>query len=152
MIGLAPQPLEGRLKTSKWVSEAVLLGDRQPYIVSLIVPNFSNLEAEARSRGRAFASHRDLIGQPEIRSLIQAEVDKVNGDLAPFEKGDQHGAFLNVVRRFLQEFDPSVSVDSMNCLTHCLVSGSKVNTKWTSPKRPSRKLQQPNKLRLLNRF
>jgi long-chain acyl-CoA synthetase len=83
---VAPQPLEGRLKTSKWVSEAVLLGDRQPYVVSLIVPNFANLEAEARSHGRTFVSHRDLIGQPEIQALIQAEVDKLNGELAPFEK------------------------------------------------------------------
>ncbi len=50
---VAPQPLEGRLKTSKWVSEAVLLGDRQPFITSLIVPNFVNLEAEAKAHGRA---------------------------------------------------------------------------------------------------
>ncbi len=83
---VAPQPLEGRLKTSKWVSEAVLLGDRQPFITSLIVPNFVNLEAEAKAHGRAFASHHDLVAQPESRALIQAEVDRLNGELAPFEK------------------------------------------------------------------
>ncbi len=83
---VAPQPLEGQLKTSKWVSEAILLGDREPYIVSLIVPNFANLEADAKAHGRSFTSHRDLVAQPEVRTLIQAEVDRVNGALAPFEQ------------------------------------------------------------------
>jgi long-chain acyl-CoA synthetase len=35
---VAPQPLEGRLKTSKWVSEAVMLGDQRPYCIALLVP------------------------------------------------------------------------------------------------------------------
>jgi long-chain acyl-CoA synthetase len=50
---VAPQPLEARLKGSRWVSEAVLLGDRQPYIVALIVPDFPALEAEANAHGWA---------------------------------------------------------------------------------------------------
>jgi long-chain acyl-CoA synthetase len=83
---VAPQPLEGRLKTSKWVAEAILLGDRQPFIVSLIVPNFTSLELDAKAHGRAFASRGAMLASPETRALFQAEVDKVNGDLAPFER------------------------------------------------------------------
>ena len=83
---VAPQPLEGRLKASKWVSEAILLGDRQPFIACLIVPNFANLEADAKARGRAFDSRAALVAQPETRALLQAEIDQVNHDLASFEQ------------------------------------------------------------------
>src|SRR6185436_8010215 len=48
---VAPQPVEAKLKGSKWVSEAVLLGDRRPFVVCLLVPNFGNLQAEANAKG-----------------------------------------------------------------------------------------------------
>jgi long-chain acyl-CoA synthetase len=81
---VAPQPIEGRLKTSKWISEAVLLGDRQPYIVALIVPNFVNLEAHAKAQGWPTTRH-ELLAHPGTHALYQAEIDRVNADLAPFE-------------------------------------------------------------------
>jgi len=83
---VAPQPLEAGLKTSKWVSEAVLLGDQRPYVVALLVPNFANLEAEARARGLAFTTPRDLLGQPAVRALYQAEIDRINARLSSFEQ------------------------------------------------------------------
>jgi long-chain acyl-CoA synthetase len=82
---VAPQPIEARLKTSKWVSEAVLLGDGRPYVVCLIVPNRANLESEAASRGWSHRDLADLLARPEVRALYQAEIDRVNRDLAPFE-------------------------------------------------------------------
>ena len=82
---VAPQPIEARLKISKWISEAVLLGDRRPYVVALLVPNLANLQAEARARGWAFTSQQDLIARSEVRALYQAEVDRANQGLAPFE-------------------------------------------------------------------
>ncbi|HEU4364119.1 MAG TPA: long-chain fatty acid--CoA ligase, partial [Candidatus Krumholzibacteria bacterium] len=48
---VAPQPLEARIKHSKYVSEAVLLGDRRPFISLLIVPNFERLDTWAREEG-----------------------------------------------------------------------------------------------------
>ena len=82
---VAPQPIEARLKISKWISEAVLIGDRRPYVVALLVPNFVNLEAEAKARGLSFTSHHELLEKPEVHALYQAEVDRTNQGLAPFE-------------------------------------------------------------------
>jgi len=82
---VAPQPLEAKLKLSKWVSEAVLIGDQRPYIVALLIPNFANLEAEARARGWSFSNPHDLLARPEVRALYQAELDRTNQGLAPFE-------------------------------------------------------------------
>jgi long-chain acyl-CoA synthetase len=83
---VAPQPLEARLKTSRWIAEAVLLGDRRPYIVCLIVPNFAALEAEAALHGWGTRNREDLIRLPEVRALYAAEIERLNADLAQFEK------------------------------------------------------------------
>lgn len=83
---VAPQPFEGRLKTSKWISEAVMLGDQRPYCICLLVPNFTVLETEARARGWAHNNRRELLAHPDALVLYQREVDKLNADLAPFER------------------------------------------------------------------
>jgi long-chain acyl-CoA synthetase len=83
---VAPQPLELKLKASPWIAEAVLLGDRRPYVVCLIVPDFAALEAEAAARGWAFAGRDELIHRPEVRALYAAEIERLNADLAQFER------------------------------------------------------------------
>ena len=97
---VAPQPIEARLKTSKWVSEAVLLGDGRPYVVCLLAPNFVNLESEARRLGWPFTRPHDLLLRPEVRALYQAEIDRVNADLARFE---QIKSFAFLERELTQE-------------------------------------------------
>jgi long-chain acyl-CoA synthetase len=82
---VAPQPLEARLKASPLVSEVVLVGDRRPFVVALIVPEFARLEAEARARGWPVEPREALLASPGVRALYQAEVDRVNRDLAQFE-------------------------------------------------------------------
>ncbi|MBI5168257.1 MAG: long-chain fatty acid--CoA ligase [Candidatus Eisenbacteria bacterium] len=83
---VAPQPFEGRLKMSKWISEAVMLGDQRPYCICLLVPNFAVLETEARARGWAHNNRRELLAHPDALALYQREIDKLNADLAPFEQ------------------------------------------------------------------
>ena len=83
---VAPQPLEARLKASKWVTEAVLIGDGRPCIVALIVPNLERLEATARRHGWPFASRRELLARPEVLGIVQRRVDRLNATLAPFEQ------------------------------------------------------------------
>ncbi len=83
---VAPQPAEAMLKTSRWITEAVLVGDRRPFVVCLIVPNFAHLEAEAAARGWRPAPLRDRLESAEVQAMIQSEIDLVNRDRAPFEQ------------------------------------------------------------------
>jgi long-chain acyl-CoA synthetase len=82
---VAPQPLEGKLKTSKWVSEAVMLGDKRPYCIALLVPNFANLETEAKEKGWPTSSRRELLQSPGVRALYQGLIDELNSGLSKFE-------------------------------------------------------------------
>ncbi|HKQ56612.1 MAG TPA: long-chain fatty acid--CoA ligase [Candidatus Eisenbacteria bacterium] len=97
---VAPQPIEAKLKQSRWVGEAVLIGDRRPYVISVIAPDFAALEAEAAARGWPRESRRALLDHPEVGALYQAELDRVNAELAPFE---QIKRFLLLDRELSQE-------------------------------------------------
>ena len=55
---IAPQPIESLAKTSKFVANAVMLGDRRPFPIMLIVPNFENLAAWAAQEGIRPATRR----------------------------------------------------------------------------------------------
>ena len=82
---MAPQPVEGKLKQNPMVAEAVLVGDRRPYIVLLIVPNFPRLEAWAAANGSPH-DRAALLASPEVQKLYQDAVDVVNSELAQFER------------------------------------------------------------------
>jgi long-chain acyl-CoA synthetase len=107
---VAPQPLEARLKTSKWVSEAILLGDRQPFVVCLLVPNFANLEAEAKARGWSYRTPGDLVERPEVRALYQAEIDALNANLATFERIKKFSLLDRELTQEAGELTPSLKV------------------------------------------
>jgi long-chain acyl-CoA synthetase len=71
---VAPQNLENALKTSKYVSQALVVGDRKPYIAALITLDENEI-----------ASWRQL-GGGDVRDLVQGVVDEVNADLSRYEQ------------------------------------------------------------------
>jgi long-chain acyl-CoA synthetase len=107
---IAPQPLEAKLKASKWVSEAVLLGDRRPFVVCLVVPNFANLEAEAKANGWAASSTSDLLERREVKSLYQSVIDGVNEGLARFEQIKQFALLDRELTQESGELTPTLKV------------------------------------------
>ncbi len=107
---VAPQPLEGRLKARKWIAEAVLLGDHRPYVVALLVPNFAVLEAEGKAHGWPAAPRRDLLERPEVRAIYQAEIDRLNADLAPFEQVKRFALLDRELSQDAGELTPTLKV------------------------------------------
>lgn len=83
---VAPQPIEARLKTSPFIAEAVLFGDRSNAIVALIVPAFDRLKEWARAQELPVKDPADLIDRAEVRKLIKGEVDRLSQPLADFER------------------------------------------------------------------
>jgi long-chain acyl-CoA synthetase len=107
---VAPQPIEAKLKQSEWISEAVLLGDRRPFVVCLIVPDFARLEGEAKSRGWDASSHRTLVERPDVRARFEAEVERVNTGLAPFEQIKRFALLDRELTQESGELTPSLKV------------------------------------------
>jgi long-chain acyl-CoA synthetase len=82
---IAPQPIENLVKTSKYVSNAVMLGDRRPFPVLLIVPHAPTLGAWLARKGLAAGPLEELVGRPEVIQKLDREVRRVLRDLAQFE-------------------------------------------------------------------
>ncbi len=82
---VAPQPIENCLKTSPFISSAVVLGDRQRFIVALIVPNFEAVEAKAKEIALTFTSTAEITAHPWVRELIREEIDRLTRHLAQYE-------------------------------------------------------------------
>jgi long-chain acyl-CoA synthetase len=81
---LAPQNIENALKTSRWISQVLVIGDRRPYVTALITLD----EAEvAKANG-------------DVQPLVQQAVDDVNRELSRFE---QIKRFAIVPREFSAE-------------------------------------------------
>jgi long-chain acyl-CoA synthetase len=82
---VAPAPIENALKTSPYIQNVALVGDKRRFIAALIVPNFTTLEARARQEGVAFASRADLLAYPWTRNLIESEIARLTANLAQYE-------------------------------------------------------------------
>ena len=83
---VAPQPIEERLKTDKYISQAVLIGDKRNFITALLVPNFNSVRRWAGLKNITFNSDQDLASKPEVKAKLLQRVEMVNADLANFER------------------------------------------------------------------
>jgi len=82
---VAPQPIENALKTSPYILNAMVVGDKHKFIVALIVPNPATLAAKAADHGIKLASNAELAAHPWVRALIDSEVKRLTIHLAQYE-------------------------------------------------------------------
>jgi len=82
---IAPQPIENLAKTSKYVSNAVMLGDRRPFPIMIVVPNAETLKAWAARHGLPADDLERLVGVPQVEAKLEREVRRTLRDLAQFE-------------------------------------------------------------------
>ena len=83
---LTPANLENDLKQTRWVSQAVMHGDRRPFPVMLITLDEEEIVPWAGQQGIEDTSTAALAVHPEVRALIQAELDRANEKYAQVEQ------------------------------------------------------------------
>src|SRR6476660_5149610 len=71
---VAPQPIENKVKTNKYVSQAVMIGDKRKFPIVLIVPNWDNLEKWAKVKNILWTDRRQLLAMPTVRGKMEKEV------------------------------------------------------------------------------
>jgi len=82
---VAPSEIENSIKSSPYVKEAVVVGDRRPYLVAIIGIEFDTVADWASRRGIEFTTYRDLSSKPEVVELIAGVVRDANTRLARVE-------------------------------------------------------------------
>ena len=80
---ITPTNIENALKESRWISEAVVYGDRRPYLVALISLDVDELPALAEQTGADLGAIAD---DERVRDVIQGEIDAVNERFARVEQ------------------------------------------------------------------
>lgn len=107
---VAPQMIENRLRESEFIADAVVIGDGMEHISALVVPNFDVLRRYAKEHGGSSMSDQELIDSEPVRSLIKAEITKINGTLADFEKVKKHALLDHPFSIEAGELTPSLKV------------------------------------------
>ncbi len=82
---LTPSNIENDLKQSRYISQAVMHGDRRPYPVALITLDAEEIVPWAQEQGLA-EDLAALAGSAQVRELVQAELDRANAHYAQVEQ------------------------------------------------------------------
>jgi long-chain acyl-CoA synthetase len=82
---IAPQPLENSLKTSPYILNAMVVGDKRKFIVALVVANPVTVGARLAEEGLHFASNGELAAHPRVHALLEEEVRRLTAHLAQYE-------------------------------------------------------------------
>jgi long-chain acyl-CoA synthetase len=82
---IAPQPIENAVKTNKYVSQAVMIGDKRKFPVMLVVPNWDNLEKWAKVKNILWTDRAQLLAMPTVQAKMDKEVRSKFEGLASFE-------------------------------------------------------------------
>ena len=82
---ITPSEIENQLKFSPYVSDAVVVGDKRPYLVCLVMIDQENVTKFAQDREVPFTNYTSLCHAPEVVDLIGGVIEDVNSNLAQVE-------------------------------------------------------------------
>ena len=83
---ITPSEFENQLKFSPYITDAVVIGEKRPYLTSLIMIDHENVEKFAQDNAVPFSNYASLCRRPEVQALIQDEIDRVNKAFARVEQ------------------------------------------------------------------
>jgi long-chain acyl-CoA synthetase len=114
---VAPQNLENELKSSRYVSQALVVGDRKPYVAALITLDPAEIAGWAQRQGLD-GDLATLSRHPDVHALVQTIVDEVN---APHSRYEQIKRFNVLPRDFSMEegeVTPTLKLRRKICQEH----------------------------------
>jgi long-chain acyl-CoA synthetase len=106
---LTPANIENDLKQCRWVSQAVMHGDQRPYPVMLITLDEEEIPMFAREHGLP-EDIQSLAQHPQIRELIQHEIDRANSKYAQVEQVKKFTILDHDLSQATGELTPTLKV------------------------------------------
>jgi long-chain acyl-CoA synthetase len=83
---ITPSELENELKFSPYITDAVVIGDKRPYLTVIIMIDQENVEKFAQDNDVPFSNYASLTRSAEVQDLIQNELERVNKKFARVEQ------------------------------------------------------------------
>ena len=106
---ITPANLENEMRQSRWVSQAMMYGDRRPYPVMLITLDEEEIIPWAASQGLP-TDMPSLVREQKVIDLVQGELDKVNSHYAQVEQVKRFAILDNDFSQDTGELTPSLKV------------------------------------------
>ena len=82
---ITPSEIENQLKFSPYITDAVVVGDRRPYLTCLVMIDLENVTYFAQENNVPFTNYTSLCHTQEVQDLVESEVEKVNTRFAQVE-------------------------------------------------------------------
>jgi long-chain acyl-CoA synthetase len=83
---VTPSELENDLKFSPYITDAVVVGDKRPYLIVIVMIDQENVEKFAQDRDIPFSNYTSLTRTKEVQELIWTEIERVNKKFARVEQ------------------------------------------------------------------
>jgi long-chain acyl-CoA synthetase len=106
---ISPDLIESMLRETRWISQAVVHGDRRPYLVALLTLDPDELEGLAAAAG-VFAEPMEMAADPRVREIVQRDVDLVNARLARIEQVKRFDVLDHDLSQAAGELTPTLKV------------------------------------------
>lgn len=116
---VSPAPMEAALSTSRYVAQAVVLGDRQPYTGVLIAPDFDELGTWAAAQeGIGEMPPEQLVGIKAVQKLYDAEVKRTLADFGAHERPRRVALLPRLLTEEDGELTPSLKTKNRVVITN----------------------------------
>jgi len=106
-----PAPIEQKLCESDYIAQAVVLGQDQKYLAALIVPDEEAVSAWAKENNVPIVDYEDLLGQPEVKELIDYEVSELVSAKNGFKTFERIFRFTLLSKPFVVDRELSAKLD-----------------------------------------
>jgi long-chain acyl-CoA synthetase len=106
---LTPANIENDLKQSRWISQAVMYGDRRPYPVALVTLDEEEIVPWAREQGLP-TGIASLAAEPKVHALVQQELDRANSKYAQVEQVKKFAILDHDLTQDTGELTPTLKV------------------------------------------
>lgn len=83
---IAPMPIENLISDSSYVDQVIVIGEKRPFLIALIVPEFNKLKEFAAAEGIQAASNKELIENKSVQQIFEKLLRTVSRQLATHEK------------------------------------------------------------------
>ena len=107
---ITPSELENDLKFSPYITDAVVIGDKRPYLTVIIMIDQENVEKFAQDEDVAFSNYASLTRSSAVQELIQAEIDGVNKKFARVEQIKKFFLLENQLTAEDEELTPTMKL------------------------------------------
>lgn len=83
---IAPTQIENLISTLSYVENVVIIGNERLYVTALIVPDRDELKELAGKNNIEYSLYSDILTNKKILEIIKKDIDRLQADLAPYER------------------------------------------------------------------